>query len=419
MRKHSKWVPYRVVALVAAVAVSGTVGNTQAREVRAMMAQDCPTSQGPLKAPGQEIGVLAGAILTSFAGSLVDTGIATLKKAVTPETVTMSGSFLEPGLYLWSLPSGEAEKPKPELKTATIKLNPKLGCLVVAVGDFGPVAQPWNGLPFKTTKGDAVAVKNLQIQMGLSTPPKMLLEAAYVVSPDGSAVTWRPRRVYVGEFLNTSFWAGSKRGLQISFSISRPGSDKAVYAQEFKFDDVVEGFSREWTGTARDLEGGQQGAWGVLPANSKDKPSNKETHPTALDPFTLEVQIAETPKPYRLAQAFAGAVEANKDAIKDKVTLLVDPNKRAAAERAEAAATLTAKDGSITAVQGYLDAVKTASESCAAGKVGDLSGVLGCQLARDKALMAQAKAQAACAVATTSACDSMQLLRIPAEPKPL
>jgi len=419
MKQHSKWLSYRVVALAVAMAVAGAVGNSQAREVRAMMAPDCPTSQGPLKPPGQEIGVLAGAILASLAGSLVDTGIATLKKAVSPETMTMNGSFLEPGLYRWSLPEGEMEKEKPDLKKGTINLNPKLGCLVVAVGDFGPITQHWGALPFTSTKGDAVAAKNLQTLMGLSTPPKMLLEAAYVVSPDGSAVTWRPRRVYVGEFLNTSFWAGSKRGLQISFSISRPGSDKAVYAQEFKFDDVVEGFSREWTGTAKDLEGGQQGAWGVLPANSKDKPGNKETHPTALDPFTLEVHIAETPKPYKLAEAFAGGVEANKDAIKNKVTLLVDPNQKEAADKEAAAAALTAKDGSVTAVQSYLDAVKTATESCAAGKVGDASGVLSCQLARDKALVAQAKAQAACAVATTFACDSMQRLEIPAEPKPV
>jgi hypothetical protein len=412
MKQQSKWTLGSVAAVVAAMAVAGTFGTAQAGEVRATLAADCPTSTGPKSAPGEEIGVLAGAILTSLSGTLVDTGIAALKKAVTPETMTMNGSFLQPGLYLWSLPPGEADKEKPDLTKAKIRLNPKLGCLVVAVGDFGQSAQPW-ALPFSTEK--KAAAENLQKLMGLSAPPTMLLEAAYLVSPDGSAVTWRPRRVYVGKFLNASFWAGKQRGVQISFSVSRPGADKAVYAQEFKFDDVAEGFHRQWTGN--ELEGGQQGTWGALPANSKDKPSNKAVQPTEMDPFTLEVQVVETPKPYKLAQAFAGAVEANKDAIKTEVALLVDPNKKGAADKAAAAAALTAKESSVTAVQGYLEAVKTATDSCAAGKVGDASGVLSCQLARDKALVAQAKAQAACASATTAACGSMESLKIPAEPK--
>lgn len=411
MKQYSKWASNSVVAFAAAMTVAGAAHNASASEVRARMAPDCPTSQGPKTAPGEEIGVLTGAILTSLAGSLVDTGITALKKAVTPETMTMGGSFLQPGLYLWSLAPGEAAKDKPDFKTAKVRLNPKIGCLVVAVGEFDQSSTQQWVLPFTVEK--ETAARDLKDLMGLSAPPTVLLEAAYVVSPDKSAVTWRPRRVYVGQFLNTSFWAGSKRGVQISFSISRPGSDKAVYAQEFKFDDVVEGFHRQWTGN--ELEG-LQGTWGVLPANSKDRPGNS-VQPTAMDPFTLEVQVVETPKPYKLAQAFAGAVEANKGAIKTEVALLVDPNKKEAADKAAAVAALTAKDGSVTAVQGYLDAVKTATESCAEKKVGDASGVLSCQLARDKARLAQAKAQAACADATTSACVSMEFLNIPAEPK--
>lgn len=413
MKQYSKWASNSVVALAAAMTVAGAAHNARASEVRATMVPNCPTSHGPKTAPGEEIGVLAGAILTSLSGSLVDTGIAALKKAVTPETTTMGGSFLQPGLYLWSLAPGEATKAEPDFKTATVRLNPKIGCLVVAVGEFDQSSTQQWVLPFTAEK--ETAARDLQALMGLSAPPTVFLEAVYVVSPDRSAVTWHPRRVYVGQFLNTSFWAGSKRGIQISFSISRPGSDKAVYAQEFKFDDVVKGFHRQWTGN--ELEG-LQGTWGVLPANSKDRPGNS-VQPTAMDPFTLEVQVVETPKPYKLAQAFAFTVEANKDAIKTEVAPLVDPNKKEAADKAAAVAALTAKDGSVIAVQGYLDAVKTATESCATGKVGDASGVLSCQLARDKALVAQAKAQEACAVASTSACASMKLLKIPAEPKPV
>lgn len=411
MKQYSKWASGSVVALAAAMALAGAAHNARASEVRATMVRECPTSKGPKTAPGQETGVLPGAILTSLAGGLVDTGIAALKKVVTPETMAMGGSFLQPGLYLWSLAPGEATKEKPDFKTAGVRLNPNIGCLVVAVGEFDRSSTQQWVLPFTSEK--PTAADDLKALMGLSAPPTVFLEAVYLVSPDNSAVTWRLRRVYVGQFLNTSFWAGSKRGVQISFSISRPGSDKAIYAQEFKFDNVVEGFHRQWTD---DEVEGLQGSWGVLPANFKDRPG-KSVQPTAMDPFTLEVQVVETPKPYKLAQAFAGAVEANKDAIKTQVALLVDPNKKEAADKAAAVAALTAKDGSVTAVQGYLDAVKTATESCAEEKVGDASGVLSCQLSRDKARVAQAKAQAACADATTSACVSMEFLNIPAEPK--
>lgn len=413
--KRMNWQRRGLVA-VAAVSLVGAsfIDSAHAQEVRAVMTPSCPTSTGPEIALGAEaLPALLGPILASFAGSLVDTGVAALKKAVNPDAMTVGGSFLQSGLYLWEPPAvKEGEVPDPA--KGKVRLNPQIGCVVVAVGEFKKGAAAWvPSFEVPNQKKDT-AVADLQSALGLSAEPALLFEAAFKISDDRSAVTWRPRRIYVGKFLNSSFWAGDSRGLQISFSLLRPGSEKAVYTQEFKFDHVVKGFSR----VDDELDGGQQGTWGVLPANAKDKPSGKPSRSTALDPFTLTVQLVETPKPYKLAQAFAGAVEANKDAIKTEVGLLVDPAKKEAADKAAAAAVLTAKDGSVTAVQAYLDAWKTASDSCATSKVGDATGKLSCKLALDKASVAKAKADVACGSTDAQACTEMSALVLPPPVKP-
>ena len=409
--------PRRGIAAVVAAALAGTglIGGAQAQEVRAVMTQTCPTSTGPDTAPGAEaLPALLGPILASFAGSLVDTGVAALKKAVNPDAMTVGGSFLQSGLYSWELPPPAKEGEAPDFTKARVRLNPEVGCVVIAVGEFKTGGAAWVP-PFSIpTQKKATAVADLQTVLGLSSEPSMLFEAAFKTSEDRSAVTWRPRRIYVGKFLNSSFWAGDSRGLQISFSLVRPGSEKAIYTQEFKFDHVVKGFSR----VDDELDGGQQGTWGVLPANAKDKPGGKPSRSTALDPFTLTVQLVETPKPYKLAQAFAGAVEANKDAIKTEVALLVDPAKKEAADKAAATAVLTAKDGSVAAVQAYLDAWKTASDSCATSKVGDATGKLSCKLALDKASVAKTKAEAACGSTDAQSCTEMSALVLPPPVKP-
>ncbi|HQU79870.1 MAG TPA: hypothetical protein PLU47_10410 [Azonexus sp.] len=398
------------VALVGA----GFIDGTQAQEVRAVMTSSCPTSTGPEIAPGAEaLPALLGPILVSFAGSLVDTGVAALKKAVNPDAMTVGGSFLQSGIYLWEPPPAK-EGEVPDLTKAKVRLNPEIGCIVIAVGEFKKGSPAWVPQFAIPNQKKDTAVADLQALLGLSSEPSLLFEAAFKTSDDRSAVTWRPRRIYVGKFLNSSFWAGDSRGLQISFSLMRPGSEKAVYTQEFKFDHVVKGFSR----VDDELDGGQQGTWGVLPANAKDKPGGKPSRSTALDPFTLTVQLVETPKPYKLAQAFAGAVEANKDAIKTEVALLVDPAKKEAADKAAVAAVLTAKDGSITAVQAYLEAWKTASDSCATSKIGDATGKVSCKLALDKARVARTKAEAACGSTDAQACTEMSALVLPPPEKP-
>lgn len=397
--EHSTWLRRGIAAAVVmmmSLAGSGCIGSAQALEVRAVMTPTCPTSTGPDPADKETLSAILGPVLTSFAGSLVDTGVAALKKAVNPDAMTVGGAFLQSGLYLWELPPLKVGETV-DVTKANVRLNPKIGCVVIAVGDFKKGSATW--IPTFAMPDDKkdTAGADLKVALGLSSEPALLFEAAYKASDDRSAVTWRPRRIYVGKFLNSSFWAGDSRGLQITFSLTRPGSEKAVYVQEFKFDHVVKGFSR----FDDELAGGEQGTWGVLPAKAQDKPPGKPSRSTPLDPFTLTVQLVETPKPYKLAQAFAGAVEANKEAIKTEVALLVDPAKKEAA-------VLTAKDASVMAVQAYLDTWKTASDSCATSKVGDAAGKLSCKLALDKASVAKAKAEVTCGSTDTQGCAEMQ-----------
>ena len=122
--------------LVAALVAIWVIHDAQAQEVRAVMMPTCPTSTGPALAPGVEgLPALLGPILASFAGSLVDKGVVELKKVVDPAAVTAGGSFLQSGLYLWEVPPTKEDQ-EPDLTKAKVRLNPEIGCLVIAVGEF-------------------------------------------------------------------------------------------------------------------------------------------------------------------------------------------------------------------------------------------------------------------------------------------
>lgn len=404
----------RLAASCVALIAFASAQTIQAQEVRAVMLPSCPTSTGPDVAPGAEaLPAILGPVLASFTGSLVDSGIAALKKVVNPDAQTMNGSFLQEGLYLWEAPRAGGEAGAGSTQ-ANVRLNPDIGCVVIAVGDFRRRAGSWV-LPFELpAEKKATALEDLKSKLGLYSAPILLFEAAFRTSADKTAVAWRPRRIYVGSFLNSSVWAGKSRSLQIAFGIARPGSDKSIYTQEFKFEGVSEGFSR----FDSELDGGVQGAWGVLPVNAKDKPPGKIGRDTPLDPFTLTVQIVEAPKPYKLAQAFVDSVDANKAAIKTELAEHVDPAKKAAAEKTASAAVLTAKEGGISSVQAYVMAWKVASDSCATSNVGDDIGKLSCKLAVDTASVAKAKADAACGTTNVDACDAMSSLVLPPPVKP-
>jgi hypothetical protein len=392
-------------------------GVSEAYELRAAFAPECPTTKFPGTEGLSESPAIAATIVTSLATSFVDTGVAALKKAVNPGNATLEAQFLEQGLYMYK---GEAEAPatpdaaasgmpSASSSKASVKPNSKMGCLVVASGTFTSAKEGVLGwkLPFASDRpqppdeDNTSANRRVADALGLRGPATLsiYLEAARVFSGDRTAVTWKPVRLYVGEYLNDSFWAGKERSTSIEMRLYKPGKTEAFYAQVFAFAAV----SKPLDKNAADLAFANVGTWNVLPANPT-LPANfgptKEGR--AFDPYTLEVRIVEAPKPYALAQAFADIVDKNKDAIKKEVTQTLNPD-----SAANAAAALTAEGATLDAINGYLTALKAATTDCAADKVRDDAGKLNCSILRDKASVAMKKADLACKSSSVSSCISM------------
>ena len=419
---QKRWTASVVAASVALAALGLWPTTVSAYELRATFSQECPTTDYPKPEGRTESPELAIAIATSLATSLVDTGIAALKKAVNPGNATLEAQFLEQGLYMYKVvpssgdsgaapaPAGAASAPK-----ATVKPAAKLGCLVVAAGTFSsaeggvkgwtlPFASERTSEPAEETRNSAhwrvASALNLQGPATLA----LYLEAARVYSGDGTAVTWKPVRLYVGEYLNDSFWAGKSRSTSIEMRLYKPGKKEPFFSQDFPFAAVKKPVSM----TSKELGDINAGVWGGLPAAPTLPADLKATADGRLfDPFTLEVRIVEAPKPYALAIAFADAVEKNKDAIKKEVTGALDPSAKAAAE-------LTAEGVTLDAVNGFLTALKAATADCAADKVKDETGKLSCSISHDKADAARRKAELSCKTTSVPTCSSLP--KVPAVP---
>jgi hypothetical protein len=409
---------------LSALAVAVSVGLTAtlsfwptaviAYELKAAFSAECPTTDFPMPEGRVESPTLAVAIAASLASSLVDTGVAALKKTVNPGNATLEAQYLEQGMYMYMTPtsgapaaaatsSGAASATKGAVKPST-----KMGCLVVAAGTFSQSddgAKGWK-LPFSSDRdgepreeGPTSANWRVANALNLRGPATLALymEAARVFSGDRTAVTWKPVRLYVGEYLNDSFWAGKSRGTSVEMRLYKPGKKEAFLSQEFPFAAIQKPVSRN----SKDLGTANAGTWSALPA-APALPANlnPSTEGRAFDPFTLEVRIVESPKPYSLAVAFADAVEKNKDSLKKEVTNVIDPTAKVSAE-------LTGHGATLDAVSNFLTTLKSAVSECAADKVKDDAGRLSCSIARDKATVAKQKAGLSCASNSVPTCDSL------------
>lgn len=414
---NGRWM-FSAVALSAAALVIGLWPSVSvAYELRATFAPECPTTKFPGTEGLSESPAIAAAIITSLATSLVDTGVAALKKAVNPGNATLEAQFLEQGLYMYK---GEADAPatpgaaaSPAASAgsprASVRASSKMGCLVIAAGTFTSAKEGVRGwkLPFVSDRpqpseeDNTSANRRVADALGLGGPATLsfYMEAARVFSADRTAVTWKPVRLYVGEYLNDSFWAGKSRSTSIEMRLYKPGRKEAFYSQDFAFAAVAKPLDKD----AADLATANVGTWSALPA-PPTLPANfgptKEGRP--FDPYTLEVRIVEAPKPYALAQAFADAVDKDKDAIKKEVTDALNPD-----PAAKAAAALTAEGATLDAVSGFLIALKAATADCAADKVKDDAGSLSCSILRDKASVAKQKADLACKSSSVPSCSSL------------
>ena len=412
-----KWMVSAAALSTVALAIGLWPSVSAAYELRAAFAPECPTSKFPGAEGLSESPAIAAAITTSLATSLVDTGIAALKKAVNPGNATLEAQFLEQGLYVYKgeaeapATPGAAASPTPSASSpkASVKASSKMGCLVVAAGTFTSAKEGVRGwkLPFASDRpqppeeDNTSANRRVADALGLGGPATLsfYMEAARVFSGDRTAVTWKPVRLYVGEYLNDSFWAGKSRSTSIEMRLYKPGKKDAFYSQDFAFAAVTKPLDKD----AANLASANVGTWNALPA-PPTLPANfgPTREGRAFDPYTLEVRIVEAPKPYALAQAFADAVDKNKDAIKKDVTEALNPD-----PAAKAAAALTAEGATLDAVNGFLTALKAATADCGVDKVKDDAGKLNCSILRDKASVAKQKAELACKSSSVPSCSSI------------
>lgn len=389
-----------LAAGLTAAVVTVAPARSHAHEMRAALTDSCPTTNYPESVGGkaEALGPLANSILSSVAGTLIDTGIAALKKKVNPGNATAEGKFLQNGLYAYTNVTADGKT------VPTVLLSDSMECLVVAVGTFPSIeaqAEPVAAFdfPFKPDRDAQVATKYLRQALDVKAAPVLALyfEAAKKTSEDRTAVTWQPVRFYVGEYLNDGFFAGRSRSTQIEMRMYKPASEKPFYSQDFPFDDVRKPFDKG----PKNLQTNNAGTWGVLPA-SPNLPAKLTATDTGrpFDPFTLEVRVVEAPKPYALAIAFADAVEKNKDQIKTQVNEALNPDLKQKNE-------LSGESTTLTAIGDYLTAFTDAKGKCTADKKKEADGKLGCSVALDKAEVARQKAELACKTQGVASCGSM------------
>lgn len=408
-----RWIASTAAFSTATLVIGLLPSVSAAYELRAAFAPECPTSKYPGPEGLSESPAIAAAIITSLATSLVDTGVATLKKAVNPGNATLEAQFIEQGLYMYK---AEAETPvslgvaaSPSPPKASVKASSKMGCLVVAAGTFTSTEEGVRGwkLPFESDRPQPQeedsnsANRRVSDALGLGGPAMLsfYMEAARVFSGDRTSVTWKPVRLYVGEYLNDSFWAGKARSIFLEMRLYKPGKKDAFYSQNFGFAEVTKPLKKG----AAELSTSNIGTWNSLPAPAA-LPSN--FYPTkegrAFDPYTLEVRIVETPKPYALAQAFTDAVDKNKDLVKNDIAYVLNPD-----PAAKAAAALTAEGATLDTINAFLNALKSATADCAAEKIKDDAGKLNCSILRDKASIAKQKADLSCKSSSVPSCNSI------------
>ncbi|MDP1638769.1 MAG: hypothetical protein Q8K74_07475 [Candidatus Nitrotoga sp.] len=390
MNTIQKWGALLFTAISLIVALS-TQTTASALEMRATFLKECPTTDQPTKDMQPEsLEAIALGIAGSLAGSLVDSGMTMLKKSLTPDAVSIEGQFLQQGLYVYREDQVGAE--------ARVILNPAMTCLVIAVGEFGVNQGNWT-LPFEVAKDRKKdASSKLAKSLKLKKPPTLYFEAVQAFSNDKSAVTWKPVRFYVGQHLASSFWAGKSRGIQIEMKLYAPAGDKPFLGQDFSFPEVTKPF--EYNGD--EMISGGRGTWMVLPAPSMSSSTTFAPTPVGnpFDPFTLDIRIVESPKPYRLAQMFVGAAEGQKETIKTEIKTSLDSQGKIVTKH-------DAKNATLTSIDNFVDFWGKANKACKSGSIADEAGKFSCALAKNKAAIAREKAQLSCKSLFVDSCATL------------
>lgn len=380
-------------SLALAVALLLCVPQSFAGSVVGKYLRKCPTTGYPLpNTQPESLAALGAALASSLIDGVVDAGVTKLKEIVNPAAVSVSGTFHGDGLY------GYRAKKAGENSDQVIP-HPSLACLVVAVGDIGVGKPTWN-LPFPVADPPTV-VRELSEKLGLMNAPTFYFEAVRVFSTDHSALTWTPVRFYVGEYLNDSFWAGSSRSYKIEVQLFAAGQASAFASMEFDYNSVSAPYSMD----PNRFVNIASGAWVTMPAPSDRFAKGfikAAIDSTPFDPYSMVIRVTEAPKPYKLAQLFATAIEANKDAIKTEIKSHIP----SVAKAAQA----TATDATSTAITTLLTAYEAAGTACKSASVVSESGKIACLSKTTLVNQARDKAQSACKVAMVDACSVLATL---------
>jgi hypothetical protein len=404
--KTRKLIVLTISVFPAALAIAAPSDASAAPVLKAALLPRCPTTDFPKpQTQPESLALIGTAVAGVFLEKAVDAGIAALKKTLNPEARSVEGDFLVDGLYAYRIARDAEIKIDPKAGNRVIP-SPDLACLVVASGEFGPPSE-WT-LPFEADERVSAsdAVKALSATLGVSTAPDLYMEAVRQFSPDLQALAWRPVRVYVGKYLNESFWAGSSRGLKVEVKFRQPGKAEAFASFDYSFDSIKRPFSLG-PSQLKDRTSGNSGSWVALPGPSDHF---KELAPSAtgvrFDPFTLNVRIVESPKPYQVALMFADSVDSQKDAIKTAL-------KQAAIPSLAKEADLTAKEATNTAISTYLTDYQAAVTACDAAQVTTAAGKLACVNATAKAQISRDKASTKCTIVSTDNCGLLDSLPAP------
>ena len=387
-------------ALAASIAFAIWPVAGHSAQLKAAFLPTCPTTNYPSSGTAKVESAIATAAAVALAGALVDAGFAAAKKAVTPDAKTAEARYLQDGLYSLVKVSGEKRGDgKAGLPTTVVSKGPT-GCLVVVLAEGDDVADPNWSFPFEVDHSKAARAKTvLEKFLKVQSTPQLYFEAAQILSTDETAVTWQPVRFHVGKALNDGFFAGKSRGYQLELRLFLAGKDTAFASQTYQYPSVSIPHSEQ---RAEDSVL-NAGTWQTLPAPIVPSGPLPNSNSIAFMPYTLEVRIVESPKPYALAAMFVEAVESQKAAAKAEVTKAIDNDARKAAEE-------TAQTSALSAIEAYLKERVAAVAACAADQTKTPDGRFACDMALDKAEVQAQKASSACLVGKLVSCANLPKL---------
>jgi hypothetical protein len=378
--------------LALSLSVSSAVASSEQLELRAAFLPECPTV---VTEDSHRLAPIVAAIGVALVGQLVSSGVSYVKSVTDPSASSEQISINLDGWYQFN---GHHEADTPSLTVSS-----RLGCLVIARGQF-PEQSSTSNIPAQLFRAGVPADQLARAQKALKSAnlafegdPAFYLEARRVTSPDKSAVTWKPFVLYLGNFYNNSLFAGSSRGFEIDVMFATAGAAQPFGKLEFQYPAVKKPYvSIAPIDPNTHAVATPYGSWIANPATDKINLMPTPPDDTAILPVNVTVQVTETPKPYKLATAFGSAISAASGTIATTAEQAIIPSVRQAAKQ-------TNESNTVTALSDYVTAFNAKETDCKAN-----GQSVECSVDKDKLTVARNAALSACNVAYLSTCDQLK-----------